>query len=152
MDNIDSWKVLIISIGGLLGGLAIVTASLSKIVGNLNNIISNFNIKLFKRKIRDIYVYTRKVNGAKVEGSFEKDSDGEWSEFDDKKDVINRFSEINRDENYITIFDNPRGIKLKIPIIGGWILITGFEEGWVSSGGQDCVNQTGPLYYVTRIK
>jgi hypothetical protein len=53
-----------------------------------------------------------------------------WKEKNEFDKEINTFKEIERDSDFITIYDKSRDMRIKIPIEGGQILVTWPKERW----------------------
>lgn len=74
-------------------------------------------------------IYEYKQKGGK--GSFVYRSGKTWQEENAFGEVFNIFKEIERDSEFITIHDESRKMKIKIPIEGGYTLLTWKEKDWV---------------------
>ena len=80
-----------------------------------------------KSSLPEKYEYTE--NGKTK--AFVHVSDKVWKEEDEFGKEFSTFKEIERDSDFITIFDVTRDMTIKIPIEGGNVLITWKQENWV---------------------
>ncbi|MGV0025706.1 hypothetical protein [Phormidesmis priestleyi] len=62
--------------------------------------------------------------------AFVRLSDNRWQEKDEFEQVMSSFNEIERDSEFITIYDPVRVMKIRIPIAGGQTILSWKERDW----------------------
>jgi hypothetical protein len=145
---------ILVKVGGLLGAVAVATTALATIFKDGSTILEklpfakatgteksstlsspNPNLNQPQNQVNISATpllserYEYEEDGKKK--AFVRVSDKVWKEENEFGEEFNTFKEIERDSDFITIYDKSREMKIKIPIEGGQLLVTSKQENWV---------------------